>query len=1141
MSRLYALLVGINDYPEPIPRLRGCVNDVEAMAAYLEQWAEQTDTELHLYLLKDQQATRAEVIRVFQEQLTQAGQGDTVLFAYSGHGSQETTSEEFWSFEPDRLNETLVCWDSRSEGSRDLADKELSKLIADVAQNNPQITVILDCCHSGSGSRVLDTRYIEPDRRPRSHNSYLFSAEEMAALASSSSPTRSLNSTRSTTAFPYQGRHVLLAACQDFEKAKEHRGKQRGLFSYFLLETLQQASSPLTYREIFKRTEALLRGMVPDQTPQLEATYPEDLERAFLGQTLAKPKPYFTVSYDANHGWMMDAGAIHGIPVPTGTETTHLALLPFDCDRTFQSVTPVGKAQVTEVLPQLSYLRVEGIDVTQTEQVFKAVITQLPLKPIGVAFEGDETGLTLLRTALAAIEAGQPSLYVQEAITSTADLRVLAEANQYRITDVTGSRSLVRDLTGFNPHVAEQVVQRLEHIARWMTVAELGSSVTSQIPADAVQLQIYEDNQEIQTSPVTLSYTYQNGRWQQPRFRLKLTNTSQQTLYCAVLDLNEQYGIDAPFFEAGSVRLQPGEEAWALGGKDLYASVPKELAQQGVTEVRDIFKLIVSTASFDPRLLEQPNLDAPSQQVTRSFSIPTRQLSSLNRLMQRVQTRVISAEPEDATYDDWVSSQLVIKVVRPQDERPVPQAGMPLHLGAGVVLNPHPVLQANAQLTSLPQVTRSLQQPTLPLIFSQNSNDNELVYFTRSRGSDPGLSILELNQVVPETVQAVTPEAPLRLSLEIPLAEGELILPIAYDGEFFIPLGRSQRTASGTDVVLERLPAPTGQGERSLGGSIRIFFQKILSHKLGLEFTYPQLSAIYLRPNGDVVYEDERTVIRAQIAEAKRVLLLVHGLFGDTPSLVTDLQTNPSTVQFLRSQYDMILGFDYESFNTSVEETARQLKQCLQAIGLAPKHRKTLDIVGYELGGLMGRWLVEREAGNELVNHLVLVGTPNAGTPWSTVQAWATAALGIGLNSLSTVAWPVKVIGSLVAAIEMFDVTLDQMQPGSELLKSLEASPDPKIPYTLIAGDRSVQPKAVSESEQGDSLLSRLLNKLVGNASNLMFLGQPNDLFASLYSLKGLSSKELSSLHVQEIACDHFTYFNTPAGLDALTQALRQS
>ena len=1131
-NNLYALLVGINNYPDPIPQLRGCLNDVAAMTAFLETRCAEESTQLHLLTLKNEEATRDAVIAAFRTHLGQAGEGDQALFSFSGHGSQEAAPPELWHLEPDRMNETLVCWDSRSPGSRDLADKELASLIAAVAAQNPRITILLDCCHSGSGSRLLNTRYIEPDRRQRPIESYWLGNQQI---------TRDTERSAGRIEIP-QGRHVLLAACRDTETAKEYNSKQRGAFSYFLLETLQHALSPLSYRDVFRRADALIRGQVPNQSPQLEATHPEDLDLGFLGRTATQTRPYFTVSHHQTQGWIIDGGAVHGIPTPMGQETTQLAIFPFDAaaDAMERYSQAIALASVIEVLPQQSRLSLTHSAELQIRQTYKAVIAQLPLPPLEVALEGDEEGCRWVRDAIASAGFDQTaSVYVQLATDpEQAKFKVIATEGKYAITDPTRQNLLVSALTGYHISVATQVAQQLEHMARWNTVVEMESPATSQIPADAIELQIFQEGEELTASSFVLEYQYRGGRWVQPTFTLKLTNRWHRPLYCAVFDLTERYAIDPSLFEAGGVWLQPGEEAWALGRKPIYASVPRELWEQGVTEYRDILKLIASTAEFDARLMAQKKLDTPrSRAAVRSIG---HRPSWLNRLMQRVQTRELGAESEEAeVFDDWMTQQVSITTVRPLHSVRLPQSGSVKDIGAGVKVHPHPTLQANVQLTSLPQVSRTLDQPTLPSIFSQDSAESDRFYFTRSRGADPGLSVLELNNLVSDTVGAVTPDAPLRISLEFSLAEGEYILPIAFDGEFYLPLGRSQPTPNGADIVLDRLPQPMAQGERSLGGAIRIFFQKIMSRKLGLAFEYPQLSGIYLLGDGRVVYEKEPTVLQPQIAQAKRILLLIHGLFGDTPSLIADLQAGGECARFLGKHYDLILGLDYESFNTSVEDTARQLKQRLEAVGLGANPKKQLDVIGYELGGLIGRWFVEREGGNESVNHLVLVGAPNAGTPWATVQAWATAALGIGLNSLSMVAWPVKVIGSLVAAMEAFDVTLDQMQPGSALLKSLEASPDPGVAYSVLYGNASIKPSALSTgADDAKSLLRRLLDKLLGGIANLAFLRQPNDLFASAYSLKLAAKSHDLVPAIQETMCDHFTYLSSPSGQEALVQVL---
>jgi triacylglycerol esterase/lipase EstA (alpha/beta hydrolase family) len=40
------------------------------------------------------------------------------------------------------------------------------------------------------------------------------------------------------------------------------------------------------------------------------------------------------------------------------------------------------------------------------------------------------------------------------------------------------------------------------------------------------------------------------------------------------------------------------------------------------------------------------------------------------------------------------------------------------------------------------------------------------------------------------------------------------------------------------------------------------------------------------------------------------------------------------------------------------------------------------------MGGLISRWFIEREGGNQIVNHLIMLGTPNGGSPWARVEDW---------------------------------------------------------------------------------------------------------------------------------------------------------
>ncbi|MEH2336008.1 caspase family protein [Nostoc sp.] len=665
---IYALLVGIDEYLNVSP-LQGCINDITAIKEYLEGRVDTDGYQLHLRTLLNKDATRQAVIDGFRQHLCLAGSEDIVFFYYAGHGSQEEAPEEFWTIEPDRLNETLVCYDSRSPGGWDLADKELAKLIAEIAEKNPQITIIMDCCHSSSGTRgdiEADTaeRKAPIDRRKRPLESFIFSNKDAEQLLTE----RSLTKNTTGWTFPH-GKHIFLAACRDRQTAKEYNvsGQSRGAFSYFLLDTLKKANGSLTYRDLFKRTDALIRSKIANQSPQLEATVLDDLEQPFLGGAIAGRKPYLTVTYHKDHEWVIDGGAVHGIPQPSGDETTELALFPFDSspERMQELSTAIGEAKVITVMPQMSLVKISGIETLESEMTFKAVVTSLPLPPKGVLITGEEAGVKLARAALLTIGTGnQPSLYLQEvAKTENAEFKLLARNGQYLITRPADDRPIVAQIPGYTEKNALQAIERLEHITRWTNIAELSSPPTSSIPASAVQMVIYQEGQEVKDATISLQYQQQNGLWKSPTFKVKLNNTSNQELFCALLDLTDSYAVSPELLETGGVWLKPGESAWALGGENIYPTVPEKLWKQGITQSQDILKLIVSTAEFDATLLRQNELDLPFFPERE----PGRGRGTLNRLMKRVQSRDLRAAPEEEElYDDWITSQINITTVRPK-------------------------------------------------------------------------------------------------------------------------------------------------------------------------------------------------------------------------------------------------------------------------------------------------------------------------------------------------------------------------------------------------------------------------------------------------------------------------------------------
>lgn len=1147
---VYALLVGIDKYLPPVTPLRGCVTDIEAMHSYLASRVGREGCRLDAIVLRNEEAKRQVVIDNFVNHLGKAGPEDVALFYYSGHGSQAQTAPEFFHLEPDRLDETLVCYDSRTSGNYDLADKELSKLIADLATRDPHVVVILDSCHSGSATRNLDSvgvRRVATDDRQRPVSSYLITPSELEELGA----TRSVTAAKSAWTRLPQGRHIVLSACQSDEEAKEiPMGDQtRGVFSYFLMETLQSATTVWTYRDLFARVNSLVRAKVSRQSPLIEATNFDDLDRPFLGGTIQTQAPYFMVSFDRVAGWIIDGGAIHGIPAVQGDETTHLALYLIEVDNLEEAKNTVGEVRVIERQPTRSKVAITLNDSSQPnkEDTYKAVVTALPIPPLGVCMQGDDAAIKLVREAMAvAAPNGEPSLLVRE-VEDGEELRLIAHDDCYQIRRAGDDRPLSAVVEGWSVEKAGKAVEYLEHIARWMHMADLFNPASKLLP-NAVSMDLFlvdaegkETHVDVarQGKDLVLHYDLRNDEWYEPEFKLRLTNTSNRRLYCALYDLTDRFKIWAEnLLPGGGIWLDPKEETWAYNGDPMPASVPNELWSKGMSEYKDLLKLIASTEWFDATKFQQDNLDVKYEiETTRGGS-----LSSLEQLMKHALTREIGESQRSGKFADWMTSELSITTIRPLDGASLPAPGKSVSLAPQLTLQGHTGLKANVRLTTIPLASRDMTgAPQLPAWLRDDPTLVQPLDLSPSRSAEAGLSVLELTEVSNHT--AVTPDQPLRLHVDAKLIAEDHLLPVAYDPEsdLFLPLGRTLRTDAGVEIQIERLPAPASS-RRSLTGSIKIFFQKIICKTLGFGFEYPLLGSVDAEGN----YTSELGEIRARVDKAKRILLYVHGIIGDTREMATSA-FNPrpdALVTALGMQYDLVLTFDYENLNTQIQDNARALKQRLEQVGLAANHGKTLHVVAHSMGGLVSRWFIEREGGNAVVQHLVMLGTPNAGSPWGTVEDWVTGAIGLGLNGLTAVGWPVKVLAGLMSAFEKAaGASLEQMEVGSPLLQDLAASPDPGVRYTIVAGNTSILTDALHAQEgEAVSRVRRLFEKLnlkrvLHATASLAFFGQPNDIAVAVNSITGVPAFEKVD-PPREVACDHMTYFSTEAGLQALGEVL---
>jgi pimeloyl-ACP methyl ester carboxylesterase len=567
--------------------------------------------------------------------------------------------------------------------------------------------------------------------------------------------------------------------------------------------------------------------------------------------------------------------------------------------------------------------------------------------------------------------------------------------------------------------------------------------------------------------------------------------------------------------------------------------VPDELWNEGMTEYRDLLKVVACTEPCEATRFRQDKIGVRYERpATRGAA----GMNSLERLMGRTMTRDIGDDSEDSVIADWTTAELGITTVRPLEGAAVPEAGGRTELSPHLRVAGHPQLRANISLSTVPLSCRDAAgAPPLPAWLRDAPACVQPFQLAPSRSVEAGLSVLELTEV--SNHATVTPEQPLTLALDAQLDDGEHLLTVAWDAEsgLYLPLGRATATDAGVEVRLERLPAPSSS-RRSLTGSIKIFFQKVISERLGRDFEYPLLRMA--DPAGGYIADLDE--IRDRVDASSRILLYIHGITGDTRGMVKSAfhQGHGATAPPLGERYDLVLAYDYENLNTEIQGNARALQERLAQVGLAGGHGKSLHIVAHSMGGLVSRWFIEHLGGNEVVEHLVMLGTPNGGSPWATVEDWVAGAIGIGLNGLSNILWPAEVLGALLEKFESaVGVSLAQMEPGSEFLEDLAGGTDPAVRYSIVAGNTSLLAGDLQPDAGGKSRVQRLLERLnlqrfFHTTASLAFFGAPNDVAASVVSITSVPAGFARLDPPREVECDHMSYFATAAGLRALSEAL---
>lgn len=307
-GKKYLLSVGINEYSQS--PLNGCVNDAVSIMELLTGGfgfdREQSR------LLKDREATRANILQQIERYIRLTSKGDLFVFFFSGHGTLFPDNRSLVRDETEILNlqflregpsksqlpdglydSALVPIDALAGGAERpwrnfILDDELFELFSRMTSKGVHVILISDSCHSGTLARSLDL-----EGTPK-----MIDPESALGLKISEIPIPA--SLEKIDARQMGGLYLGLTSSQDNQSSLDSPQLKRGYFTYALTQSILELSPAerkrLTYRRLYDICRIWVERVTKhSQTPKLDDRYFSGSldEPVFLTSTIS-PQPVAT-------------------------------------------------------------------------------------------------------------------------------------------------------------------------------------------------------------------------------------------------------------------------------------------------------------------------------------------------------------------------------------------------------------------------------------------------------------------------------------------------------------------------------------------------------------------------------------------------------------------------------------------------------------------------------------------------------------------------------------------------------------------------------------------------------------------------------------------------------------------------------
>lgn len=263
-----AVLCGIN-YPGTQHALRGCVNDIMKINEILVSQLGFSDPK-YIRMLVDNSATTQNILERLEWLVDGAQPGDVLYFHYSGHGTQMPVLDYNTMDEPDGLDECIVPVDMNWR-DKVIKDNDFKRIFSKIPQG-VNLTVTLDCCHSGDGLRdFLPPLELRDDLLGPTRSRSIATPIDIMNRAYGLNLDTKSRSLQIKNIEEQTG--LLISGCKSNQTSADtwiqQANKYHGALTYLMVELLKQTSYNISYRNLVEQLNSILGQSGFTQQPEL--------------------------------------------------------------------------------------------------------------------------------------------------------------------------------------------------------------------------------------------------------------------------------------------------------------------------------------------------------------------------------------------------------------------------------------------------------------------------------------------------------------------------------------------------------------------------------------------------------------------------------------------------------------------------------------------------------------------------------------------------------------------------------------------------------------------------------------------------------------------------------------------------------